>query len=80
MRAKQIVLAFFNFKGLIYTNIVEALSNFMKVFKKNRLITAAEDWFLHWEDAPVYTAAIGWRQGESSYRILPLPTYSYSPR
>jgi histone-lysine N-methyltransferase SETMAR len=63
-------LAFFDSKGLIYTNymprgtivnakyIVEALSNFMKIFKKKRPIMAAADWFLHWDNAPVHTAAI----------------------
>ncbi len=57
-RAKQMVLAFFDSKGLIYTNyvprgttvnakyIVEALGNFIKIFKKKRPILAAGDWFL----------------------------------
>jgi hypothetical protein len=64
------VLAFFDSKGLIYTNyvprgttvnatyIVEALGNFMKIFKKKRPIMAAGEWFLHGDNAPVHTAAI----------------------
>jgi hypothetical protein len=64
------VLAFFDSKGLIYTNysargttvnakyIVEALGNFMKIFKKKKPIMAAGDWFLHWDNAQVHTAAI----------------------
>jgi hypothetical protein len=38
--------------------ILEALGNFMKIFKKKRPITAAGDWFFHWENAPVYTTAV----------------------
>jgi hypothetical protein len=57
-RAKQMVLAFFDSKGLIYTNympggttvnamyIVEVLGNFMKIFKSKRPIMAAGEWFL----------------------------------
>jgi hypothetical protein len=52
-RAKQLVLAFFDSKGLIYTNYVpsritlnatyieEAQGSFMKIFKKKRPIMAA---------------------------------------
>lgn len=69
-RTKQMVLCFFDSKGLIYTNyvprgttvnanyIVEALGRFMKIFKEKRPITAAGDWFLHWDNAPVHTAAV----------------------
>ncbi len=54
-RAKQMVLAFFDSKGPIYTNymprgttvnakyIMEALGNFTKIFKKKRPIMAAGD-------------------------------------
>ncbi len=64
------VLAFFDNKGLIYTNyvprgttvnanyIVEALGNFMKILKKKRPIMAAGDWFLHWDNAPIQTTVI----------------------
>jgi histone-lysine N-methyltransferase SETMAR len=68
-RAKQMVLAFFDAKGLIYTNyvpkgttvnanyIVEALGTFLKVLRKKRPVMAAGEWFLHWDNAPVHTAA-----------------------
>jgi histone-lysine N-methyltransferase SETMAR len=68
-RTKQMVLAFFNAKGLIYTNyvpkgatvnanyIVKALGIFLKVLRKKRPVMAAGEWFLHWDNAPVHTAA-----------------------
>jgi hypothetical protein len=63
------VLAFFDAKGLIYTNyvpkgttvnakyIVEALGTFLKVLRKKRPIMAAGEWFLHWDNPPVHTTA-----------------------
>jgi histone-lysine N-methyltransferase SETMAR len=67
-RAKQMVLTFFDAKGLIYTNyvpkatvnvkyIVEALGTFLKVLRKKRPVMAVGEWFLHWDNAPVHTAA-----------------------
>jgi hypothetical protein len=70
-RAKQMVLAFFDAKDLIYTNyvsrgttvnanatfIMEALGSFMKILKKKRPIMAAGEWFLHWDSASIHTAA-----------------------
>ena len=53
------VLAFFDSKGLIYTNyvprgttvnadyIVGALGSFMKIFKKKRPVIAQQEWFFH---------------------------------
>jgi histone-lysine N-methyltransferase SETMAR len=69
-RTKQMVLAFFDNKGLIYTNyvprgttvtaryIVDALGKFLKIFKKKRPVMAATDWWLHWDNAPVHTATM----------------------
>ncbi len=69
-RCKQMVLAFFDNEGLIYTNyvpkgqtvnanyIVEALSKFLLSFKKKRPNIAAGEWFFHWDNALVHTAAI----------------------
>ncbi len=63
------VLVFFDAKGVIYMNYVpkgetvnaeyikKALARFLKVFKAKWLIMASQDWFLHWDNAPVYTAA-----------------------
>jgi histone-lysine N-methyltransferase SETMAR len=68
-RAKQMVLAFFDAKVLIYTNympkgttvnanyIVEALGTLLKVLRKKRPVMAAGEWFLHWDNVPVHTAA-----------------------
>ena len=68
-RSKQMVLAFFDAKGLIYTNyvpkgqtvnadyIIEALSKFLKTFKQKRPELASGEWFFHWDNAPVHTAA-----------------------
>jgi len=59
---KQIVLAFFYSKGLIHTSylprgqtvnttyIIEALSKFLKIFRKKRPIMASQNWFLHWDN------------------------------
>jgi histone-lysine N-methyltransferase SETMAR len=67
-RAKQMILAFFD-AGLIYTNyvpkgttvnakyIVEALGTFLKVLRKKRPVMAAGEWFLHWDNELVHTAA-----------------------
>jgi histone-lysine N-methyltransferase SETMAR len=69
-RTKQMVLAFFDAKGIIYTNyaprgttvnanyIVEALGKFMKVFRKKRPIMAEGQWFFHWDNALVHTATV----------------------
>jgi hypothetical protein len=68
-RTKKMVLVFFDAKGVIYMNYVpkgktvnaeyikKALARFLKVFKAKRPIMASQDWFLHWDNAPVHTAA-----------------------
>jgi histone-lysine N-methyltransferase SETMAR len=68
-RTKQMVLVFFDAKGVIYTNfkpkgemvkatyIRNALTRFLKVFRQKRLIMAVQEWWLHWDNAPVHTAA-----------------------
>jgi histone-lysine N-methyltransferase SETMAR len=69
-RIKQMVMAFFDCRGLIYTHIVprgakinamyimKALGTFMKHFKKKRPEMASREWFIHWDNAPVHTAAV----------------------
>ena len=69
-RTKQMVLAFFDSKGLIYTNymprgttinaiyIVKALGQFMKILRKKRPVMVKQEWFFHWDNAPVHTAAV----------------------
>jgi histone-lysine N-methyltransferase SETMAR len=69
-RSKQMVLVFFDSKGVIYTNyvprgtsvsanyILEALGRFLVHFRKKRPDMASGEWFFHWDNAPVHTAAI----------------------
>ena len=63
------ILAFFDSKGLIYSKfvlrgatvnaayIVKALASFMKNFKQKRPYMAARDWWFHWDNAHMHTAA-----------------------
>jgi histone-lysine N-methyltransferase SETMAR len=67
-RTKKMVLVFFDTKGVIYMNCIpkgetinakyvkKALARFLKVFKVKRPIMVSQDWFLHWDNALVYTA------------------------
>jgi histone-lysine N-methyltransferase SETMAR len=69
-RKKQMVLAFFDSKGFIYTNfvprgrtvnsayIIEALDRFLKALKEKRLTMTAGTWWFHWDNAPVHTAVV----------------------
>jgi len=62
-RTKQMVLAFFDAKGLVYTNIVprgstvnaayitKALGTFMKTLKKKRPEMVEGEWWFHWDNA-----------------------------
>ena len=62
-RTKQMVLAFFDSKGLVYTHIaprgttinaayiVKVLDTFMRHFKKKRPGMAELDWLFHWDNA-----------------------------
>jgi len=88
-RTKQMVLAFFDSKGLIYTNIVprgttvnsayilKALAAFLKHFRKKRPALAAGDWFFHWDNAPVHSAAVvqNWLAAKG-VQLLEHPPYS----
>jgi hypothetical protein len=63
------ILAFFDNKGLIYTNnvprgtmvnasyIIEALGTFLKILRKKGLEMVAGDWLFHWDNAMVHIAA-----------------------
>ncbi len=69
-RKKQMVVAFFDSKGLIYTNsiprgrtvnsayIMEVLACFLKALKEKRPTMTAGTWWFHWDNAPVHTAAV----------------------
>jgi len=67
-RNNVMVIAFFNSKGFVYTNIVpkgvlvnsnfivDALGKFMKIFKKKLPQLAESEWCFDWDNAPVHTA------------------------
>jgi histone-lysine N-methyltransferase SETMAR len=88
-RSKQMVLVFFDLKGLIYMNyvpkgttvnanyIVEALGKFLKVFRQKRPEIAAGDWWFHWDNAPVHTAAMvkDWMAARQ-FKVIKHPPYS----
>jgi predicted HAD superfamily phosphohydrolase YqeG len=69
-RTKQMVMAFFDRKGLIYTHnvpkgqpvnvnqIVSVLGMFLRHLRKKRPELSAQQWWFHWDNAPVHTAAI----------------------
>ncbi len=69
-RTKQMILAFFDSKGLVYSHIfargvpingnyiVKVLGLFMKQLKKKRLAMVAQQWWFRWDNAPVHTVAV----------------------
>jgi len=88
-RSKQMVLAFFDAKGIIYTNIVprgekvnadymvKTLRRFLVVFKKKRPNLETTGWCLHWDNAPVHTAAkVHTWIADNSIELLEHPLYS----
>jgi hypothetical protein len=85
---KQMVLAGFDSKGLMYMHIIPkritisanytlaALGKFLKNLKKKRPRMVQQEWFLHWDNVPVYTAAVvPYRLAARAIQVLPLPTY-----
>jgi histone-lysine N-methyltransferase SETMAR len=88
-RTKQVVLVFFDSKGLIYTNyvprgntvnanyIVEALGTFMKILRKKRPQMVAGDWLFLWDNAPVHTTAkvTNWLAARN-IKLIEHPPYS----
>jgi hypothetical protein len=38
--------------------IVDAVGKFLKVFKQKRPAMVAGDWWFHWDNVPVHTAAV----------------------
>jgi [histone H3]-lysine36 N-dimethyltransferase SETMAR len=88
-RSKQMVLVFFDSRGVIYTDyvakgstvnsqyIISALGRFLKTFKQKRPVTASQDWFLHWDNAPAHTAAVVQEfLAAKSIRTIAHPPYS----
>jgi histone-lysine N-methyltransferase SETMAR len=88
-RKKQMVLAFFDSKGLIYTNfvprgrtvnsayIIEALTHFLKTLKVKRPTMTAGTWWFYWDNTPVHTAAVvtNWMAARR-FQIIKHPPYS----
>jgi histone-lysine N-methyltransferase SETMAR len=88
-RTKQMVMAFFDSKGLVYTHIVprgatinaiytvKVLGIFMKNLKKKRPAMLQQEWFFHWDNAPVHTAAVvkNWLAA-NAVQMLQHPPYS----
>jgi hypothetical protein len=56
---------------------VEALSKFLAAFKKKRPNMAAGEWFFHWDNVLVHTAAIvkDWMAARD-FRLIDHPPYS----
>jgi histone-lysine N-methyltransferase SETMAR len=64
------ILAFFDNKGLVYSHIVargvpinadyivKVLGLFMKQLKKKRPVMVAQQWWFHWDNVQVHTAAV----------------------
>ena len=69
-RTKQMLFVFIDNKGLVYTHIVPkattinanyilvALGKLMIHLRKKRPEMTTGQWFFHWDNAPVHTAAI----------------------
>jgi hypothetical protein len=69
-RIKQVILAFFDSKGLVYSHIVargvlintncivKVLGLFMKQLKKKRPAMVAQQWWFHRDTALVHTVAV----------------------
>ncbi len=88
-RNKQMALVFFDAKGVIYTNIVpkgakvnadyivKALRVFMRRFRLKRPELAEQEWFFHWDNAPVHTAAkVQEWIAANGVRVIEHPPYS----
>jgi histone-lysine N-methyltransferase SETMAR len=88
-RTKQMLVAFFDKKGLVYTHIVPrgvtinanytiiVLGKFLKQLRLKRPEMVEQEWFLHWDNAPVHTAAVvqNWLAARA-IQVLPHPPYS----
>jgi histone-lysine N-methyltransferase SETMAR len=69
-RTKQMMVVFFDKKGLVYTHIVPrgittnanytiiVLGKFLKHLRNKRPGMVEQEWFLHWDNAPVHTAPV----------------------
>jgi hypothetical protein len=92
-QTKQMVLAFFDSKGIIYTNY-NAEGDYdgcqlhsgdpgqvHEIFWKKRPVIAEGEWFFYWDNAPVHTAALiqDLLAARQVQMTCPPPTSSSSP-
>ncbi len=89
-RSKQMVFAFFDSRGLIYTHIaswsatintpyvVDVLGKFWRSLRLKRPELLSQQWFFHWDNAPVHTATLvsDWFDAHGVQRLKHPP---YSP-
>jgi histone-lysine N-methyltransferase SETMAR len=89
-RSKQMMFAFFKSRSLIYTHIaprsatinapyvVDVLSKFWRSLRLKRPELLSQQWFFHWDNAPVHTADMvsDWFDAHSVQRLEHPP---YSP-
>jgi histone-lysine N-methyltransferase SETMAR len=88
-RTKQMVLAFFDNKGVIYTNyvprgatvngdyIIKAWKSFLKALRLKRPDLEPGEWMFHWDNAPVHTAEKVQRfLAKKQIQVIPHPPYS----
>ena len=79
----------FDSKGVIYTDyvprgetvnaqyIIKSLRRFLKIYKDKRSARAGQDWFLHWDNAPVHSAAVVQQfLADRSIKTIAHPPYS----
>jgi [histone H3]-lysine36 N-dimethyltransferase SETMAR len=67
-RSEQMVLVFFDDKGMVYTNyvprgdtvnadyVIKVLRAFLKILKEKRPELRAGEWYFHWDNAPSHSA------------------------
>jgi hypothetical protein len=87
---KQMLLAFFDSKGLVYTHIMPkgtainanyilvVLGKFMVHLRKKRPEMTKGNWFFHWDNAPIHTTAVV-KNWLAAKEIQLLPHLPYSP-
>jgi histone-lysine N-methyltransferase SETMAR len=88
-RTKQMVLVFFDDKGMIYTNhvprgatmnkdyIIGALKKFLKALRQKRPDLSPGDWMFHWDNAPVRTAQkVQQFLAKKQIKVISHPPYS----
>jgi histone-lysine N-methyltransferase SETMAR len=83
------VLAFFDDKGMVYTNhvprgatvnadyIISALKRFLKALRLKRPDLQPGEWMFHWDNAPVHTAQkVQQFLAKKNIQVIPHPPYS----